>query len=321
MTSSVSLSYETLQQKALELGFEQIQVIPYQTLDEEANRLQQWLSLGFQADMAWMTTHAHIRPDPKKLLPTVQSIIMVTLNYYHHQSSDPNQPKIARYALGDDYHDVVKTKLKSLLAWLQTHDSGIEGRAITDSAPILEKALAIRAGLGWQGKHSNVIAPGLGSWFFIGELLVNTVFENTPEAQSVNDMCGRCRRCIEACPTQAIVDNQVVDANKCIAYWTIESKAETFPKAISDHLQGWLFGCDICQEVCPWNQKYQHPTTEPAFIPRPWNKTPRIKEMLSLSPEAFKVRYRKSPIKRVKYHGLKRNAQHLKPSQDTSDAR
>lgn len=299
--------YPQLIQQAQALGFEKAALLTFPDLTQEAEHLSSWLNLGFYGEMTWMQTHFDKRKDPLSLMPGTQSILCVAINYYPGEIPENTEYKIARYAHGDDYHDVVKKKLKQLLAWLKTFEPSIEGRPLTDSAPILEKALAVKAGLGWQGKHSNLITKDVGSWVFLGELLLNVTFPDAPTPEPMADFCGRCRRCIDACPTQAIVDNAVVDATKCISYWTIESKQPEFPASIRENLSGWLFGCDICQEVCPWNQKFQVPTAEPAFASRPWNKTVHSAEIKDMTPEQFSKRYRKSPVKRVKLAGLKRN--------------
>jgi epoxyqueuosine reductase len=237
-----------------------------------------------------------------------RSIVCVAMDYYTPDDYDPADPdalKMAKYARGTDYHTVLKDRLKQLLAEIQAINPSINGRALTDSAPILEKPLAVRAGIGWMGKNGNVIVPGLGSWVFLGELLLDVELDY--DLGTVPDQCGRCRRCIDACPTEAIVEDKVVDANRCISYWTIEYKGETFPQPIRENLNGWIFGCDICQDVCPWNIKFARPTTEPEFQPRPLNRRPDADTLLALDEETFREAYRKSPVKRTKLAGLRRN--------------
>ncbi len=295
--------------QAQHLGFQKVGIIPAGPLGtDEGDHLQAWLQAGYQAEMQWMVTHLDKRLDPASLMEGTRSIVCVGMNYYNPDAYDRNDPralKIAKYARGTDYHHVVKERLKSLLAYVQTQVPQARGRALTDSAPILEKPLAVRAGIGWMGRHGNVITRDLGSWLFLGELLldIELAYEETPVA----DACGRCRRCIEACPTGAIVADGVVDANRCISYWTIEYKGESFPKAVRDNLNGWIFGCDICQDVCPWNIKFARPTAEPAFEPRPLNRLPEAQALLALDEDAFRENYRKSPLKRAKRHGLQRN--------------
>lgn len=277
----------------------------------QGQHLDDWLAQGYQADMAWMVTHRSQREDPTTVFPEAQSVVCVLLNYHTPPADNPapDAVKIAQYAKGTDYHRVVKHKLKVVLKTLQAQFPGLQGRAVTDSAPVLEKALAEAAGLGWKGKNALLIRPQVGSYFFIGELFLNAPLVSGfrgVDAPPFN-YCGSCQRCITACPTGAIVSDGVVDANQCIAYWTIESKAETFPQPIVDNLQGWVFGCDICQTVCPWNQKYATPTTEPALLPRPWNEQPTASDLLALTPEDFQERYHHSPLARTGLERLKRN--------------
>lgn len=317
------LSFQAIQSKALGLGFSSVGLLTTEGLNLPAQPLHQWLQAGYHADMTWMQTHLEKRLDPASLMPNTQSIVVVTMNYYPgpEPKHNPKQPqdagrlKVARYARGQDYHRVLKQRLKELLAWMKTHDPTIEGRPLTDSAPILEKPLAMQAGLGWQGKHSNLITRTHGSWVFVAELLLNKTFPDTPELSPHPNFCGSCRRCIDACPTQAIVEPYVVDANRCIAYWTIEARqpvaasdaVPAIPDTIAQQLNGWVFGCDICQEVCPWNQKYQTPTTEPAFFPRPWLTHFNGQEWLDMPPERFRIRTRHSPLKRTGLKALQRN--------------
>jgi epoxyqueuosine reductase len=304
--------YNAVEAKARELGFEKVSALVLPNLVSEGENLKTWLARSFHGEMQWMVNHLEKRLSPISLMPGTQTILCVAMNYYPGDLPDGAEAKVARYAQGDDYHDVLKQRLKALLAWLQAYDAGIEGRPLTDSAPIMEKALAVQAGLGWQGKHSNLITRDLGSWVFLGELLLNVTFPDVLTPEPVRDLCGSCRRCIDACPTEAIVEPYIIDSNRCISYWTIEYKGEEIPGPISENLEGWLFGCDICQEVCPWNIKFAQLTTEHAFTPRPWNLQPRLTEIETMTPSQFKVRYRKSPVKRAKLAGLQRNARALR---------
>lgn len=311
-----------LRQKARELGFAKVGIVAAEPfLAETGNRLKSWLSMGYQAEMEWMVTHLEKRLDPASLMENTRSIVCVALNYYtpdEYDSADPNALKIAKYARGTDYHYVVKDRLKELLAYLQTLVPGLQGRALTDSAPIMEKPLAIKAGLGWMGKNGNMILPGQGSWFFLGELLLDVALDY--DETTVPDQCGRCRRCMDACPTDAIVDNGVVNANRCLSYWTIEYKGESLPEEISRRQSGWIFGCDICQDVCPWNIRFARPTPEPAFQPRPLNRKPQADELMALDEEAFREHYRKSPVKRTKITGLRRNVESALKGQRLRDS-
>jgi epoxyqueuosine reductase len=301
---------ELIREKAIALGFEAVGIIPAADVlqNGEPGHLKTWLEQGYQAEMEWMVTHYDKRIDPASLVENAQSLVCVALNYYSPDEYDPGDPKalkIAKYARGTDYHYVVKDKLKELLAYIQTLNPTVQGRAFTDSAPLMEKPLAIRAGLGWMGKNGNVILPGKGSWFFLGELLLDVALAyDVPEPFN---HCGSCRRCIDVCPTEAIVDDKIVDANRCISYWTIEYKGEVFPQTIQDNLSGWIFGCDICQDVCPWNIRFAMPTPVEAFHPRPLNRKPEAETLLALDEEAFREHFRKSPVKRTKRHGLHRN--------------
>lgn len=320
MPSIKSQLTAAIKAKAVELGFCKVGIISAEKLKRsnffqaEALHLKQWLARDYQAGMEWMVTHLEKRLDPKSLMEGTQSIVCVAMNYFTEDAYDTDNPealKIAKYARGTDYHYVVKDRLKALLAYLQTVDPAIQGRALTDSAPILEKPLAVAAGLGWMAKNGNLLTEDHGSFLFLGELLLNIDLDDEISEHAKLPGCGSCTRCIEACPTEAIIYNEtqygVVDANKCISYWTIEHKGESFPEKISSNLNGWIFGCDICQDVCPWNVKFAQPTSEPLFQARPWNRQPEASEILNLSPEAFRERYQKSPIKRTKLAGLQRN--------------
>ena len=252
------------------------------------------------------------RTDPRLLLPSARSVVVVALNYYtpHEHTTDPTRGKISRYSWGDDYHDVVGEKLKSLLAWIKEECPEAEGKACVDIQPMMDKAWAVRAGLGWIGKHTNLITREYGSWVFLGELLLNLELEY--DTDHVEDHCGSCTLCLEACPTSAITEPYVVDSNKCISYATIELRAPALPEEMVGNLDGWLYGCDICQDVCPWN-RFEQPTTETRFEPRPENVNASLSDILELTPDAYSERFRRSAIKRAKLSGLQRNARALLP--------
>lgn len=296
-----------IEAEALALGFQKVGFIPAEVLSPESDRLKDWLNVGYHAEMAWMVTHFDKRRDPSTLMEGARSIVCVAMNYYTPDTPNPapDAVKISKYARGTDYHVVLKDRLKELLAKIQSWDPTIRGRAFTDSAPLMEKAMATRAGLGWVGKHGNLITREYGSWLFLGELMLDVDLEYTETR--VADACGRCTRCIDACPTDAIVNPGVVDANRCLSYWTIEYKGEAIPSAMAEKMDGWVFGCDICQDVCPWNVRFARETQEADFLPRTWNQTPTASDLLSLDDETFRERYRKSPIKRTKLAGLQRN--------------
>jgi epoxyqueuosine reductase len=260
--------------------------------------------------MVWMDRNVEKRVDPIELFPGARSIIVVTLNYYtpgEHYSSQTTG-KVSRYAWGDDYHDVLGDKLRDLLAWIKEQRPETQGKVCVDIQPVMDKAWAVRAGLGWLGKHTNVITPEFGSWVFIGELLLN--LELAYDSDRIEDHCGTCTLCIDACPTQAITEPYVVDSNKCISYGTIELRDQELPAEMSDKLSGWFYGCDICQDVCPWN-RFEQVTPEQRFEPRTGNVNVNLAEVVELTQETYAQRYRGSAMKRAKLSGLQRNARAL----------
>jgi len=289
--------------KALELGFEQIGFAKAQALTNEANNLERWLNGGMHGSMSWMEGHFDKRIDPTKLVEDAKTVISVTLQYYPGKLEIQNDtPRISTYALGDDYHDVVRSKLKSLYDYIRLLVGDINGRVFTDSAPVMDKAWAARSGLGWLAKNGNLLNRELGSWFFIGEIILDVEFD--PDSPTT-DHCGSCTKCIDACPTDAIVMPQVIDARKCISYLTIELRGsipESFHKGIGE----WMYGCDICQDVCPWNRKA--PTSnESAFKPRNEIMEMTAEGWRQLDSETFKRLFKDSAVKRTKYAGLVRN--------------
>ena len=273
--------------------------------------MKEWLARGYHGEMSWMARDVEKRLNPLELFPPARSVVVVALNYYtpNQHQEDSATGKVSRYAWGDDYHDVLKAKLESLLAWIREQEPEAAGKICVDIQPTLDKAWAVRAGLGWIGKHSNVITPEYGSWVFIGELLLN--LELASEAEPIEDHCGTCTLCIDACPTHAISEPYVVDSNKCISYATIELRTPELPEAIEPHLSGWLYGCDICQDVCPWN-RFEIPTDEPRFAAREGNVNADLDEILALTPENYAERFRGSAMKRAKLAGLQRNARALR---------
>lgn len=296
-----------LKEAAQRLGFDACGVSRAARLDEEALHLAQWLEEGRHASMGWMERNFEKRVDPTELVPGARSVISVLHTYYIPLShpEDPAVGRISRYAWGDDYHDVLKGKLNDLLAWLIERVGGVTGRAFVDSAPVMDKAWAQRSGLGWIGKHSNLINRDFGSFFFIGELIVDLAL---PPDDPVSDYCGSCTRCIEACPTEAIYPAYVVDAGRCISYLTIESRAETFPADLEPDMGPWIFGCDICQDVCPWN-KFKRPTSETRFEPRPGVVDTPLSTWEHLDPDEFHLRFKGSAVKRSKPEGFRRNVE------------
>jgi len=299
---------ENIKQRALFEGFNKVGIVGAASLEDEGRRLKEWLARGHHGEMRWMARDVHKRIDPREIFPQARSVVVVALNYFtpHQHQQSPATGKVSRYAWGDDYHDVVKEKLVSLLAWIKEQEPSAEGKVCVDIQPVMDKAWAVRAGLGWLGKHSNVITQEHGSWVFIGELLLNLDLEH--DRERVEDHCGTCTLCIDACPTAAITEPYVVDSNKCISYATIELRAPELPEEMD--LAGWLYGCDICQDVCPWN-RFEQVTSEARFEPREGNVDVELDEVLEFTPESYAARYRGSAMKRAKLAGLQRNARAL----------
>jgi epoxyqueuosine reductase len=296
--------------RALSIGFDMVGIVPATALEQERERLEEWLERGLHGEMHWMAREPAKRTDPRLLLAGARSIVVVALNYYtpHQHTDDAATGKISRYSWGDDYHDVVGDKLKSLLAWIKEEWPEAEGKACVDIQPMMDKAWAARAGLGWIGKHSNLITREYGSWVFLGELILNLELEYDTEGSL--DHCGSCTLCLEACPTKAIIEPYVVDSQRCISYATIELRAPELPEDVARNMDGWLYGCDICQDVCPWN-RFEQPTNEARFEPRASSVNASLSDILELTPEAYRERFRRSAIKRAKLSGLQRNARAL----------
>jgi epoxyqueuosine reductase len=299
-----------VKQRARELGFEKVGVARAESLTQERARLEEWLARGFHAEMTWMERGVERRTDPREFLKDARSVVVVALNYFtpHAHTEETGTGKISRYAWGDDYHDVLGERLRALLAFVKGLAPDAEGKVCVDAQPAMDKAWAVRAGLGWIGKHTNLITRDYGSWVFLGELILNAELEYDEER--VEDHCGTCRLCIDACPTDAIVEPYVVDSARCISYATIELRAPELPEHIKSNQQGWLYGCDICQDVCPWN-RFEQATAESRFEPRAGSLAPELEEIANLTHEAYVERFRRSPIKRAKLAGLQRNARSL----------
>jgi len=305
----LSISQE-IKTRAVEFGFQKIGITKAEPLEEEGERLEKWLARGYQGTMEWMNRNTEKRMDVTKILPDAKSIISVAMNYYTpHQHSEKEQAgKISRYAWGDDYHDILTPKLHLLLDWIKSQHPNANGKVYVDTGPVLEKVWAQRAGIGWEGKHTNIISKEYGSWIFLGEIILNLELEYDAPAL---DHCGTCTLCIDACPTQAITEPYVLDASKCISYLTIEHKGE-IASSLTKNFDGWLYGCDICQDVCPWNHKFAEPTNVVQFEPRENNIQPKLEKIENLSEEDFKMKFKGSAMKRTKLSGLKRNAKILK---------
>jgi epoxyqueuosine reductase len=303
------INNQTTTKIAKEYGFDLIGFADAKELNVETNRLVEWLNEGYHAGMDYMTRNLDKRKDVKKILPSAKSVISLGLNYYtpEKHSEEINNGKVSRYAWGKDYHLIIWEKLDSIISELKEEDSSFEAISYVDTGPVMDKAWAVRSGLGWQGKHTNVISKEIGSWFFIANIITNWQFEYL---SPIEDFCGSCTACIDACPTKAIVNEYVVDSNKCISYLTIENKKD-IPEEFKDKFDNWLFGCDICQDVCPWNIKFSLSTQIEDFFPYEGNKEIDNLEVIELTEEQFSKRFEISPIKRAKLWGLKRNAEFI----------
>ena len=275
-------------------------------LEEEAPRLEKWLNQNMHGEMQYMENHFDKRLDPTKLVDDAKSVISLLLNYYPSEKQDEDSYKISKYAYGQDYHHVIKSKLRQLQEFISEEIGEVHGRAFVDSAPVLDKAWAAKSGLGWIGKHSNLLTQKLGSFYFIAELIVDLDLEYD---HAVTDHCGSCTACIDACPTQAIVQPYVVDGSKCISYLTIELKNE-IPSSFQGKMDDWIFGCDVCQDVCPWN-RFSKAHQEPLFNPEPELLSMTKKEWEEITEDVFKKVFKGSAVKRTKFSGLKRNIKFL----------
>ena len=293
--------------EAKRLGFLSCGISKAQFLEEEAPRLENWLNKHMHGQMQYMENHFDKRLDPRKLVEDSKSVISLLLNYYPEEEQNQNSFKLSKYAYGTDYHFVIKEKLKSLLHFIQDEIGEVHGRAFVDSAPVLDKAWAAKSGLGWIGKHSNLLTQQVGSFYFIAELIVDLDLEY--DAPATNH-CGTCTACIDACPTQAIVEPCVVDGSKCISYFTIELK-ENIPSEYKGKLDDWIFGCDVCQDVCPWN-RFSKPHREPLFNPHPELLSMSKKDWEEITEDVFQKIFKNSAVNRTKFSGLKRNINFLK---------
>lgn len=295
---------ERIKEQAHRLGFELAGIAPATPADS-FDRLQDWLQRGFAGEMGYLHRHAQARREPSSILPEVRSVVMLGINYLPSMKSSAEAPvQIARYARGQDYHDVLRPRLKQLLAWIQQQVPGCRGRGVVDTAPLLERDFARRAGLGWFGKNTMLLNKRLGSYFFLAALLLDLDLQADPPHDTSH--CGCCTACLDACPTGAFAGPGLLDARRCISYLTIELRGP-IPEELRQPMSTWLFGCDVCQEVCPWNRKTP-PTAEPAFLPRPDLEAIDPVELLMLSEEAFRERFRGTALLRPGRTGLLRNA-------------
>lgn len=286
------------------IGFDQCGIAIPVSLDEDAKRLERWLMNKHHGEMHYMENHFDMRVDPTKLVPGAKSIITLLFNYYPAEVQNEGTPKIAKYAYGEDYHEIIRNRLHEFLYKSRKVIGDIQGRGFVDSAPVLERAWAQKSGLGWIGKNGNLINKKMGSFFFIATLI--TDLELIADLPYPKDYCGSCNKCVEACPTEAILPNKVIDATKCISYFTIELKSPTLPAELEKNAQNWVFGCDICQDVCPWNN-FSTPTKHPELAPLKEVISFSIEDWIELEQEKFNTIFKQSAIKRTKWNGMMRN--------------
>lgn len=299
-----------IKKEAKRLGFLDCGIAKAGFLEDEAPRLEAWLKKGFHGEMQYMENHFEKRLDPRLLVDGAKSVISLSFNYHPEEKQREDSYQIAKYAYGEDYHHVIKAKLRELLTSIQDYIGEVNGRAFVDSAPVLERAWAEKAGLGWNGKHTLLIQKQQGSYFFLAELIID--LELAYDDPFVTDHCGECTRCIDACPTQAILPSNELDASKCISYFTIELK-DNIPSSYKGQLEDWMFGCDICQDVCPWN-RFSTPHSESLFKPKAELLEMTKRDWEEITQETFAKVFKKSAVKRTKFSGLKRNISFLKES-------
>ncbi|MEO9481149.1 MAG: tRNA epoxyqueuosine(34) reductase QueG [Maribacter dokdonensis] len=297
----------SIKTEAKRLGFLSCGISKVDFLEEEAPRLEKWLNNNMHGEMSYMANHFDKRLDPRKLVEGSKSVISLLLNYYPENTQLEDSYKISKYAYGQDYHHIIKGKLRQLQEFITEEIGEVHGRAFVDSAPVLDKAWAAKSGLGWVGKNSNLLTQQVGSFYFIAELIVDIDLEYD---HAVTDHCGTCTACLDACPTQAIVEPYVVDGSKCISYFTIELKNE-LPNEMKGSFDDWMFGCDVCQDVCPWN-RFSKPHNEPLFNPHPELLSMTKKDWEEITVDVFQKVFKKSAVKRTKYGGLTRNIEFLK---------
>ena len=299
---------EQIRKIARTLGFDQCGISKAEKLDEDARRLEQWLNNGYQGSMQYMERNFDLRVDPTLLVPGARSVITLLYNYFPATPESNTDLRISKYAYGQDYHTVIRNKLKEFLNILHDEIGEVVGRGFVDSAPVLERSWAKRSGLGWIGKNGNLINKRQGSFLFIATLITDLELEHDPPVTT--DHCGTCTRCLDACPTQAILPGPTIDGSKCISYFTIELKEKLIPTEMKGKFDGWLFGCDTCQDVCPWN-RFSRPTQEPSFAPIPGVLNLTNRDWEALSEETFQELFRDSPIRRTGWEGIRRNLKFL----------
>jgi len=298
-----------IKETATRLGFDYCGIAKAVRLDDDARRLEQWLNKGMQGTMQYMENHFDLRIDPGKLVPGARSVITLLKNYYPSEKQEHGSPKISKYAFGKDYHDVIRKNLNALIELMKAEIGEMNGRGFVDSAPVLERTWAERSGLGWVGKNGNLINKQSGSFFFIATLITDLELEY--DDAFVKDYCGTCTKCIDACPTDAILPGKVVDGSKCISYFTIELKDMMIPGEMKGKFDNWMFGCDVCQDICPWN-RFSKPNQEEGFAPIPEILNLSNKEWEEMTEENFKKIFSDSSLSRAKYKGIQRNLKFLK---------
>jgi len=297
-----------IKETALSLGFKHCGIAKAAPLDEDARRLEKWLHAGMHGSMQYLENHFDLRVDPTKLVPGAKSVITLTQNYYSPKKQPADSPKISTYAYGTDYHFVIKEKLNKLLKAIQQKAGDIVGRGFVDSAPVLERTWAQKSGAGWIGKNGNLISKTDGSFFFIATLIIDLpLVYDDPFAK---DYCGSCTKCIDACPTEAILPDKTIAGNKCISYFTIELKDAIIPSEMKGKFDNWMFGCDTCQDVCPWN-RFSKQHDEPGFAPNKAIENFGVQEWNDLTKEGFKNVFKNSPLQRSKFEGITRNLQFI----------
>ena len=295
---------------AREAGFDIVAIAKAEELDMPFVHYKEWIDKGYHGTMSYLTNNQEKRQDVRNILPQAASVIVLGLSYQtpHSHINNSQEGKISRYAWGTDYHEILPEKLEAIVSAIHKINPESQSKYYVDTGPVLEKQWAVKSGLGWQGKHSNIISREIGSWFFLGVII--TTLECLPD-EPIQDFCGSCTACLDACPTQAIVQPYVVDGTKCLSYWTIETKPDIeIPLSISENQENWIFGCDICQEVCPWN-KFEKLTSISEFYPREHQTSLDLQAVLTMQQEEFSARFKKSPIKRTKLAGLQRNSRSL----------
>lgn len=313
MVKSVATNTRMVKQAASRLGFDYCGIARAMRLDDDATRLEHWLNKGMHGTMGYMENHFELRVDPQKLVPGAKSVITLLKNYYPSQQQEKDAVRISKYAFGKDYHEVIRARLNEFLSEIRDQLGDIQGRGFVDSAPVLERSWAQRSGIGWIGRNGNLITRDGGSFFFIATLITDLELEyDDPFAR---DYCGSCTRCIDACPTDAILPNKVINGSQCISYFTIELKENLIPTEMRGRFDNWAFGCDTCQDVCPWN-RFSKPTQEPAFTPIPEILNLSSSQWEEMTEDTFRQLFRHSPLSRTKFKGIKRNIKFIRETDE-----